>query len=180
MITELGRKIAVKIKGVPLAPWYWVLLSIVVLYIDYQTGPRFYFPILYLLPIFLASWNHGQWWGIGLAVALSGIRIVFSYFWVVPHFSMVEILINSLVRCFVFVLFALLLSQVSRQKRKLEKELKTLKGILPICGHCKRIRNEDDTWDSLEQYISSRSEASFSHGLCPDCAKKYYPEYYDE
>ncbi len=58
------------------------------------------------------------------------------------------------------------------------QEIKILKGILPICANCKKIRSADESWDSLESYISKRSEAKFSHSICPECAKKLYPELY--
>ena len=53
-------------------------------------------------------------------------------------------------------------------------EMKTLRGILPICAVCKNIRDSEGNWHRLEEYISDRSEASFSHGCCPICAKKLY------
>jgi PAS domain S-box-containing protein len=57
------------------------------------------------------------------------------------------------------------------------KEVKTLSGIIPICAGCKKIRNDKGFWDQVETYISNHSEAHFSHGLCPDCIRKYYPEF---
>jgi flagellar basal body-associated protein FliL len=57
-------------------------------------------------------------------------------------------------------------------------EVGTLSGLLPICASCKKIRDDQGYWNQIEDYISSRSEASFSHGICPDCAKKLYSEYY--
>jgi PAS domain S-box-containing protein len=51
-------------------------------------------------------------------------------------------------------------------------EVKTLKGLLPICAWCKKIRSEDGGWNELESYITKHSEASFSHGICPDCLSK--------
>jgi PAS domain S-box-containing protein len=54
-------------------------------------------------------------------------------------------------------------------------EVKTLSGLLPICSACKKIRDDKGYWNNLEQYISSRSDAVFSHGLCPDCAQKLFP-----
>ncbi len=57
-------------------------------------------------------------------------------------------------------------------------QLKTLKGLLPICASCKKIRDKDGRWQILEKYIQDHSEAQFSHGLCPECAKELYPEYY--
>lgn len=67
--------------------------------------------------------------------------------------------------------------ELRRSKRELEKaleEIKTLKGIIPICASCKKIRDDAGYWNNLEQYIESRSDAAFSHGICPDCAEKLY------
>ena len=55
-------------------------------------------------------------------------------------------------------------------------EIETLKGILPICCHCKRVRNDEGYWEQVESYVSKRSSAEFSHGLCPDCVKAHYPD----
>lgn len=56
------------------------------------------------------------------------------------------------------------------------KEVQVLRGILPICSECKQIRNDKGYWQRIEQYIQEHSEAQFSHGLCPKCAKKLYPD----
>jgi len=56
-------------------------------------------------------------------------------------------------------------------------QVRTLKGYLPICAHCKKIRNDKGYWEQIEKYIRDHSEAEFSHGICPDCAKKLYPEF---
>lgn len=55
-------------------------------------------------------------------------------------------------------------------------EIKTLQGVLPICAHCKKIRNEQGAWQQLELYISQHTDAQFSHGLCVDCIAELYPE----
>ena len=57
------------------------------------------------------------------------------------------------------------------------KEVKQLSGLLPICSHCKQIRDDKGYWNQIESYIGAHSEAEFSHGICPDCAKKLYPEF---
>jgi hypothetical protein len=57
-------------------------------------------------------------------------------------------------------------------------QVKTLNGLLPICASCKKIRDDQGYWNQLEDYISSHSSATFSHGICPGCAKKLYPEYF--
>lgn len=56
------------------------------------------------------------------------------------------------------------------------QEVRKLSGLLPICANCKKIRNDKGYWEQLEEYIGQRSEAEFSHGICPDCLKKLYPE----
>jgi len=67
--------------------------------------------------------------------------------------------------------------------RKLQKalaEVKTLSGLIPICASCKRIRDDKGYWNQIETYIRDHSEADFSHGICPECARKLYPELYKE
>ena len=54
--------------------------------------------------------------------------------------------------------------------------IKTLQGILPICMHCHKIRDDRDVWQRLEKYIAEHSGVQFSHGLCPECRKMYYPD----
>lgn len=55
-------------------------------------------------------------------------------------------------------------------------QIKTLSGLLPICAHCKKIRDDKGYWHAVEEYIHEHSEADFSHSICPDCLEKYYPE----
>jgi PAS domain S-box-containing protein len=59
-------------------------------------------------------------------------------------------------------------------------DIQTLSGLLPICASCKKIRDDTGYWQQLEQYITTHSEAQFSHGICPDCARKLYPGLLDE
>ena len=56
------------------------------------------------------------------------------------------------------------------------REIKQLSGLLPICASCKKIRDDKGYWKQIEAYISENSEAKFSHGICPECATKLYPE----
>lgn len=55
-------------------------------------------------------------------------------------------------------------------------ENKTLKGFLPICASCKKIRDDQGYWNQIESYIMDHSEAEFSHGICPECVNKLYPD----
>ncbi len=60
-------------------------------------------------------------------------------------------------------------------KRALEN-VRTLRGMLPICSHCKRVRDDSGYWKQIESYIAEHSEADFSHGICPLCLEQYYPD----
>jgi CheY-like chemotaxis protein len=59
-------------------------------------------------------------------------------------------------------------------------KITTLSGLLPICASCKKIRDDKGYWNQIEVYISDHSEAEFSHGVCPECARKLYPDFYDD
>lgn len=65
---------------------------------------------------------------------------------------------------------------------KLEESLnhvKQLQGVLPVCMHCHKIRNDEESWDAMEKYIMEHSDATFSHGVCPVCIEEHYPEHKD-
>jgi len=59
-------------------------------------------------------------------------------------------------------------------------KVRTLSGMLPICASCKKIRNDKGYWEQIETYVRDHSEADFTHGICPDCAKKLYPEFHEK
>ena len=93
---------------------------------------------------------------------------------------------------FLFIVFGLYVHVIEKKQKKVEEEreqlvnqlqdtlahLKVLRGMLPICAACKKIRDDKGYWNQIESYIREHSEAEFSHGICPDCAKKLYPDYY--
>jgi len=55
-----------------------------------------------------------------------------------------------------------------------------LSGLLPICASCKKIRDDKGYWNQIETFIRDHSEAHFSHGICPECARKEYPDLFDD
>lgn len=69
------------------------------------------------------------------------------------------------------------LSATIRELQKALREIKTLNGLLPICASCKKIRDDKGYWNQIEQYINERTEARFTHGICPECAEKIYPAF---
>jgi PAS domain S-box-containing protein len=79
------------------------------------------------------------------------------------------------------------LREAAEEREKLIKELqyaldnvKTLQGLIPICASCKKIRDDKGFWNQVEGYISQHTDAKFTHGICPDCAKKLYGDVYEK
>jgi PAS domain S-box-containing protein len=68
------------------------------------------------------------------------------------------------------------LEEEHRRLQQALDEVKTLRGIVPICANCKKIRDDKGFWNQVEKYVSDHTEAKFSHGICPDCAKELYPD----
>ena len=69
-------------------------------------------------------------------------------------------------------------ADLQRSNERLETaltEIKTLSGFIPIYASCKKVRDDTGYWNQIEVYIRDRSDAQFSHGICPDCVKKLYP-----
>jgi hypothetical protein len=59
-------------------------------------------------------------------------------------------------------------------------DVRTLRGLLPMCSHCKSIRNDQGYWRSVEHYISTQTGTNLSHGICPECLKLHHPKMYDQ
>ena len=83
-----------------------------------------------------------------------------------------------------------LMNELIATKRELQQKtmelqdalgkVKLLSGYLPICASCKKIRDDKGYWQAVESYIDSHSEAKFSHGICPECVQKLYPQFSDD
>lgn len=96
----------------------------------------------------------------------------------------VEILFSALENCAETIMLERKIQEQAREKDELIARLqdaldniKRLSGLLPICSSCKKIRDDKGYWNQIERYIAEHSEAEFSHGICPECVRKLYPQY---
>jgi hypothetical protein len=64
--------------------------------------------------------------------------------------------------------------------QRMLRRMKSLEGIVPVCSACKKIRDDDNRWHDFESYISDKSEAKFTHGICPECVQELYPEFSEQ
>lgn len=163
-----------------------VLLSCIcvplIAWIDWYTGRELNFFVFYFLPVSAIAWHFGQ-------IPALGVSLICALAWFVStelaipstvgHFHAVW---NTGIRLvgFMYIGFAIarmreLLTREQEAATALRaalSEIKVLEGVLPICAQCKKIRNEQQNWVQLERYISQRTDALFTHGYCPDCARK--------
>ncbi len=131
---------------------------------------------------------------VALIRAFFNLTIVNFEFMISPNselFFFINFIVLELVICFSFIMLnterferdllatqSALKSNVQELERTLA-EVKTLKGLLPICSSCKKIRDDGNNWVQMEVYVRDRTDADFSHGICPDCLRKLYPEFAD-
>lgn len=154
---------------------WWIALGAAMLWIDYLTSRAGQFPVVYVLPVILAAWYSGKWPALGLAIAVPVFRLLVLVLPVHPLEEMVSLALPTALRGIVIAFLALWFARLAEFERELQSRVKVLEGLLPICAFCKNIRNEEGDWERLEKFISRRSEAEFSHGICPSCAEKHYP-----
>ncbi len=167
--------------------WLYVfIILLAVAALDYMTGYELGFFVFYFLPISFAAWRLGLF-----SALITAILSAMIWFWMdaltgqVYRNNIIAVW-NTVIRLASFIIIGwglawvheLLLKerQTTAELRRALAEIKILEGILPICASCKKIRSEQNEWQQMEAYITAHSKAQFSHGLCPECAKRYLAE----
>ena len=153
--------------------WFLFSIGLVVSCFDSLATPFILFPVLFVIPVALMAWNCGLRTALVLGAILCVIRISIQRAWGIPY-TLQFSLINGGVRLVVLFFITFLCAKLSEQTQALRARVRTLEGFLPTCSFCKDIRDEAGNWHQIEKYVASRSEARFSHGICPDCAVKHY------
>jgi hypothetical protein len=160
-------------------PWnnQWVLFSIALLVAcsDFLAGPILFFPILFVIPVALMAWNCGLRTALWLGAILCIIRFCIQYSWGISY-TMPVAIINACVRLAILFLITFLCGKLSEQTKALRARVRTLEGLLPTCAYCKDIRDETGDWQQIEEYVASRSEARFTHGICPKCVTQHFSD----
>jgi len=71
------------------------------------------------------------------------------------------------------------LERLNKELKMANEKIKTLSGLIPICSKCKKVRNDEGYWQEVEEFVSTHTEAGFTHGICTDCLKELYPDFYE-
>jgi hypothetical protein len=150
------------------------LLAALTVAIDYFSGPFIRFPIILAAVAIAATVYARPWVGYCLACVSPVVELGLAWHWQPmtdsPAWAHIA---DTAIRIAVLLTLVYLVAHLQAAQR----QVRVLSGILPICSFCKRIRDQDGNWQQMEAYIATRSEAEFSHGLCPECAAREYGQY---
>lgn len=156
--------------------WWWhiIICAAITLGIggyEYVTSPLLLFPFAYVFPVAWVA-RYTNWrWGAAFSTAAVLWRIVTAWhggFYYGATFHIVNVV--GLTFCLTVVVG--FLHELQKQYNTVE----VLRGLLPICSHCKSIRDPEGHWHTLEDYMGKHAEAKFTHGICPHCMKRHFPE----
>lgn len=155
----------------------------IIVFIAFEGLGALWLSALFLIPIATFSLLYGIKGGLIMSVlSFPVLRFLFFLFHRPPMTEPNDIIMGLVISLFFGVMLGYFRDTSIRYKRvsedftKVILEVKKLSGLLPICAHCNKIRDDEGYWQKVEHYISAHSEAEFTHGLCPDCLKELYPE----
>jgi len=151
--------------------WWWAPIGLGVALADYLTGhtlpPPGFVPV-----IVVAAWYSGERAALPLAFLFPLERILFAArLDSVVHITPVRFVLGVST----LVLLAVIAGRLGEHERHLRHRIAALERLLPMCMWCKSIRNSDQQWERVEKYMDETGTV-VSHGLCPDCERKYYPD----
>lgn len=132
----------------------------------------------YIIVVLISLWSSSKKFTYTVAFIVSTLTVIGFYF-SPPGGELWKVIFNRSIALFAIwttVILSIQRKIILEEKEKALDEVKTLKGIIPICSYCHSIRNEDEAWDRLESYLSKNSDAAFSHGICPKCLIKVRSE----
>lgn len=173
--------------GQGLAIWCMLIVAAAALgYVDYATGFEISFFVFYFLPVGYAAWKLGYRGGVSLSVWSAVVWALADHYSGHVYSQPAYAVWSALVRLTSFLVVGGLIARnaallaheraVSGRLRQSLAQVTVLEGLLPICASCKKIRNDQGNWEQMERYIQDRTTAKFSHGYCPDCARKWLRE----
>jgi len=154
--------------------------------VDWKTGYEIQFFVFYFIPIITTAWFCGTSPSIMISILCAAVWFLADIKSGHEYPNPTLLYWNTLIRLVSFLLVGIAISKnkfLLDEERKIRAELqktisevKTLRGLIPICCICKKIRNDKGYWQQMESYISTHTNALFSHGYCSECAKKAFKE----
>lgn len=150
--------------------WKVILLSLVLLAVDFIVGPYIQFPVFFVLPVIIAAWVSGMRLALILAVALAAVRLSFHWIWDDIPADIVPAVVNNVMRACVLLLVGYGTAKTAMHMRSLQRRIDLLEKQLPVCSSCGLIRNDKGVWVPL----SDMPRCDKARPLCPVCEEKHY------
>ncbi|HOY68216.1 MAG TPA: hypothetical protein PLP29_15130 [Candidatus Ozemobacteraceae bacterium] len=170
--------------------WKWSVLTVLLVvglaWVDVQTGYELNFFVFYFIPVTVGAWFIGREAAIVLAILCAVVWGVGDIQSGHVYSSPVYGVWNTMIRFASFLAIGWTVAgmrklldrerETAEALRQALSEVKVLETFLPICAQCKKIRTESGEWQQLEIYIGNHTNTTFSHGFCPECARKTLAE----
>ena len=170
--------------------WGWAVIAVACVlglgWVDWKTGYELNFFLFYFVPVSIGAWFLGLGASVSLAVFSALVWFGADLLSAHAYSSTAYAVWNTTIR---LVSFLAIGWSISRMRHALDRErhtaeillralseIKVLEAFLPICAQCKKIRDERGSWQPLETYIVAHSNTQFSHGYCPECARRAMQE----
>ncbi len=153
-------------------------LTLAIFIIDSQIPLGVAGGVPYILVVLISLWAPRKNLPVYMAIVGSLLTII-GFYSSPTGGELWKVLANRSLALFAIWVVAILSVQrrsMHEEKEKALQEIKILSGFLPICSSCKKIRDDQGYWNQIEAYIRAHSEAEFSHGICPECTIKLYPD----
>ncbi len=132
-------------------------------------------PILYVIPILLAMNCRQHWFRVSVAIActvLTALGYIYSHvevpIWITAS--------NRLLAVAAIWIAAVL----AWQRTKAKEQAALLRDLLPMCASCHKIRDDKGYWSKVEEYLEAQTQTMLTHGICPECMQKWYPDFYPQ
>jgi hypothetical protein len=169
------------------AAWAAIIGSVMVLgVIDWTTGYELNFFVFYFLPVSYAGWRFGQLPAVNVSLGCGAVWAFADQLSGNSYSHPFYAVWNTLIRLSAFLFIGWVMArnrsileeerELAGQLRHSLSEVKILEGLLPVCCECKKIRDEKNQWQPMEEYVSGRTSVVFTHGYCPECARRALQE----
>lgn len=163
-----------------------IIVTLMLGVVDWVSGFELQFFVFYFIPVAVAGWTCTPGRAYFVAILSAAVWYASDWFSGHPYIHISYAFWNTAIRLLAFMILGyavirirvLLLAErkISSDLQTALSEVKTLKGLLPICAGCKKIRNDKGYWQQIEEYIEKYSDAQFTHGYCQQCLDKLLKE----
>jgi hypothetical protein len=132
-------------------------------------------PMLYVIPILLAVNCRQRWFRVSVAIGCT-VLTLFGYIFTEPAVPTWIAVTNRAMSIFAIWTTTVL----AWQRLQAREHVNILRDLLPMCASCHKIRDDKGYWSQLEEYLETQTQTMLTHGICPECMQKWYPEFYPQ